>query len=179
MSTTRRDPRRTLPPLVPGQRVDLPTFHERSEAMPPGTRAELIGGVVRMPSPVFDDHAEADHAVTFWLVSYKRATPGLRSGSNASTILGPDAEVQPDSQLRLPAEAGGRARVDGGYITGPPELVVEVSGSSRPYDLGKKKDAYERAGVPEYVVVGLDPPAVRWFVLRGGTYADLPPAPTA
>jgi hypothetical protein len=32
--------------LVEGQRLDQPTFHALYEAMPPGTRAELIGGVV-------------------------------------------------------------------------------------------------------------------------------------
>lgn len=44
MSTTER---RTLPPLVAGQRLDRATFHERYEAMPPDTWAELMGG----PSP--------------------------------------------------------------------------------------------------------------------------------
>jgi hypothetical protein len=32
--------------LVEGQRLDQPTFHALYEAMPPGTRAELIDGVV-------------------------------------------------------------------------------------------------------------------------------------
>ena len=41
-----------LPPLVAGQHLDQPTFHERYEAMPPETWAELVGGVVYMPSPV-------------------------------------------------------------------------------------------------------------------------------
>jgi hypothetical protein len=43
------DPPRTL---VEGQRLDQPTFHALYEAMPPGTRAELIDGVVCMPGPV-------------------------------------------------------------------------------------------------------------------------------
>ena len=38
--------------LVEGQRLDQPTFHALYEAMPPGTRAELIDGVVYMPSPL-------------------------------------------------------------------------------------------------------------------------------
>ena len=36
--------------LVEGQRLDQPTFHALYEAMPPGTRAELIDGVVYMPA---------------------------------------------------------------------------------------------------------------------------------
>jgi hypothetical protein len=43
MSTVDRPERKVLPPLVAGQRLDQPTFHERYEAMPPGTCAELIG----------------------------------------------------------------------------------------------------------------------------------------
>ena len=58
MSTVERPDPHVLPPLVAGQRLDQPTFHERYEAMPPETRAELIGGVVHMPSPLSDDHGE-------------------------------------------------------------------------------------------------------------------------
>ena len=59
MSTVERPAkRRTLPPLEAGQHLDQPTFHERYEAMPPDTRAELVGGVVYMPSPLRDDHGE-------------------------------------------------------------------------------------------------------------------------
>ncbi len=32
--------------LVEGQRLDQPTFHALEQATPPGTRAELIDGVV-------------------------------------------------------------------------------------------------------------------------------------
>ena len=35
MSTVDRPQPRVLPPLVAGQRLDQPTFHERYEAMPP------------------------------------------------------------------------------------------------------------------------------------------------
>ncbi len=45
MSTVERA-KCTLPPLEAGQRLDQPTFHERYQAMPPNTRAELVGGVV-------------------------------------------------------------------------------------------------------------------------------------
>ena len=43
MSTVERIKPKILPPLKAGQHLDQPTFHERYEAMPPGTRAELIG----------------------------------------------------------------------------------------------------------------------------------------
>ncbi len=175
MSTIDRPGPQVLPPLVAGQRLDQPTFHDRYAAMPEGTRAELVGGVVSMPSPLFDDHGGDDFDVCGWLYHYKRRTPGLRGVSNVSTILGEGSEVQPDLQLRIPSNLGGRARIEGGYVAGPPELVVEISRSSRSYDLGSKKDDYERAGVPEYLFVGIEPEEARWFALRDGRFVEMPP----
>ena len=67
MSTVERPKASTLPPLVAGQRLDQPTFHERYEAMPPETRAELVGGVVYMPSPMRNEHGGTDETVSCWL----------------------------------------------------------------------------------------------------------------
>jgi hypothetical protein len=61
LSTIERPDPRILPPLEAGQLLDQPTFHDRYAAMPPSTRAELIGGVVHMPSPMVRDHGEIDH----------------------------------------------------------------------------------------------------------------------
>ncbi|HEX8201900.1 MAG TPA: hypothetical protein VF590_15595, partial [Isosphaeraceae bacterium] len=55
------------PPLVEGQRLDQAEFHRRYEAMPPGTRAELIDGVVLMPSPLGHAHGRAHVPVIVWL----------------------------------------------------------------------------------------------------------------
>ena len=79
------DPPRTL---VEGQRLDQPTFHALYAAMPPGTRAELIDGVVSMPSPVGFEHGEAQVPVIMWLGQYAENTPGVRVMDNATTILG-------------------------------------------------------------------------------------------
>lgn len=177
MSTLDRPERQVLPPLVAGERLDQPTFHERYEAMPPGTWAELVGGRVSMPSPLFDDHGGTGDVVSYWLGHYKRFTPGLRSSANATTILDVRGEVQPDHQLRIREERGGTARVVGGYVHGPPDLIVEVSRSSWRYDLGRKKKGYERAGVREYVVVRQGPDRVYWFAPDGGRYREHLPGP--
>ncbi len=166
-----------LPPLVAGQRLDQPTFHARYEAMPPETWAELVGGIVYMPSPLRNEHGAPDDSVSYWLGRYKRFTTGLVSGKNVTTILGEWGEVQPDGQLRIPEELGGRARIVEGYVIDAPELVVEIARSSRAYDLGAKKQDYERAGVAEYVVVELDPDEIHWFIRRGDRFDDLEPGP--
>jgi Uma2 family endonuclease len=175
MSTVDRTPPRVQPPLVEGERLDQPTFHARYEAMPPNTRAELIGGIVYMTPFALMDHGESDADVNGWLVRYKQFTPGVRGGGDVSTILGGDSEVQPDGVLIIPAEAGGRTQIKGGYLYGPPELVVEVSQASRRIDLGEKKRDYERFGVPEYLVIDLVAPrCVHWFELREARFVDLP-----
>src|SRR5206468_852661 len=106
---------------------------------------------------------ERSRYISGWLLLYQRLTPGVGGGDNTTTILGDLAELQPDHCLRIPEELGGQTRMVGGYITGAPELVVEIARSSRAVDLGPKKLEYERGGVLEYVVVELDPDRVHWF----------------
>jgi len=172
-------PRKTAPPLlVAGQRLDQPTFHDRYAAMPPETRAELVGGLVYMPSPLRDDHGEVEKNISGWLFQYKRFTRGVRSPNNATVKLDKLGEVQPDTLMWLPFALGGRATLDeAGYITGAPELIVEIARSSRAYDLGAKKADYERAGVIEYLVLELDPNQAHWFIRRDNRFEDLLPGP--
>ena len=173
MSTVDRPDIRTLPPLVDGEMLDRATFHERYEAMPPQTRAELIGGVVYMASPRSLGHGEVDDDACYWLGHYRRHTKGLRSASNATVKFEDYGEPQPDLQLFIREELGGQSRVVDGYVVGAPELLIEVSRSTRRKDLGPKKKDYERAGVLEYIFIGIDPDEIRWFALRGGRYVQL------
>ncbi len=149
--------------LVEGQRLDQPTFHALYEAMPPGTRAELIDGVVYMPSPVGLAHGDAQLPALVWLDYYAENTPGVRALPEVTTILGWRSEPQPDGLLRILPECGGRTWDEGAYIGGGPELIVEVSKATRYVDLGAKKADYERAGVQEYLVRAIDPDEIYWF----------------
>ena len=175
MSTIDRSAPVASPPLVAGQRLDRVTFHERYERMPPNTRAELIGGVVYMPSPLSFDHGDVNVPVVSWLVGYERATRGVRVTINASTLLDELGETQPDVSLRILPEYGGQTRIEGKYLAGPPELVVEIARSSRSIDLGPKLQDYQRAGVREYLVVALEPDEVFWFARRDDLFTRLQP----
>jgi hypothetical protein len=170
-------PRKSIEPsLIAGQRLDQPNFHERYSAMPPETRAELVDGVVYMPSPLLFDHGFIDTVVSYWLAHFMRFTPGTRTPSNATVKLDRLSEVQPDTMLWIPAELGGRVTIDdGGYIRGIPELIVEIARSSRAFDLGPKKTVYELAGVLEYLVIELDPNRVHWFIRRDDRFENLDP----
>ncbi len=151
------------PMLVEGQRLDQPTFHALYEAMPPGTRAELIDGVVYMPSPVGRAHGRAQVPVIVWLAYYSEKTRGVEILDNATTILGWKSETQPDGLARILPAFGGRTWDENGYVHGAPELVVEVARTTRYVDLGPKLSDYERAGVIEYVVHAIEPDDIFWF----------------
>src|SRR6266496_4613479 len=65
-----------VPPLENGDRLDQKTFHERYEATPEGVKAELIGGIVYMASPLKRRHGRPHSMVMGWLSLYEEATPG-------------------------------------------------------------------------------------------------------
>lgn len=162
-----------LPPLEAGDHLDQATFHARYEAMPEDFRAELIEGMVFVPSPLRSEHGVYHALIMGWLTNYWIATPGTEARDNATAILGDFSEPQPDAALIIDPACGGQTGLSDGYATGPPELIVEVASSSEAIDLHAKRRDYEQAGVLEYVVVALRQRAVRWFVLQAGTYRDV------
>jgi Uma2 family endonuclease len=164
-----------VPPLIEGQRLDAETFHQRYEAMPPGTRAELIGGVVYMPSPMSYEHDRAEHRAYYWLECYEEATPGVDLSGGVSLFLDELGLPQPDAQLRILPECGGQTSRHGDYLAGAPELVVEVARATRYIDLGPKLADYERAGALEYVVRAFRPDEIIWHVRREGRLVAVPP----
>lgn len=146
----------TLPPLQPGDVLSRAEFERRYKAHPEIKRAELIEGIVYMPSPVrLTQHAEPHANVMFWLGTYKASTKGIRLGDNGTVRLDAENEVQPDAFLYLPERLGGRTKVSvEDYLEGAPELIVEIADSSTSYDMHQKKRVYARNGVKEYLVRG-------------------------
>jgi Uma2 family endonuclease len=118
--------------LEAGDHLDQATFHERYEAMPADFRAELIGGIVFVPAPLRKEHGTHHALVMGWLTNYWIATPGTETLDNATAILGDFSEPQPDAALIIAPACGGQTGLtEEGYVTGLPELIVEVA-SSRP-----------------------------------------------
>ena len=147
-------------PLEAGDRLDRRTFHARYERMPPGFRAELIGGIVYVPSPVRLRHGRPYTNVIKWLSTYEERTPGVETLADVTTILGDDSEPQPDALLRI---VGGQTREEHDYLTGPPELVVEVASATESYDLHAKLADYDRYGVREYLALIVRTQEAAWF----------------
>lgn len=171
-------PRRIVtPPLRNGDRMKAAEFEARYTAMPHLKKAELLRGVVYMPSPVtLDQHGQPHSEIVGWLLYYRAMTPGLRSGDNTTVRLGDADQPQPDALLMIPRSAGGQADVsEDGYVTGAPEFVAEIAYSSESYDLGAKMEVYAQFGVREYLVWQVENDAIEWFVLRDGRYVAIEP----
>src|SRR5437660_9666914 len=142
-----------LPPLEPGDHLDQKMCHERYEAMPEDFRAELIGGIVYVSSPMKIPHGRHHMPLSGWLWLYEQETPGVQGFDNVTVILGADSEPQPDGCLIVEPKCGGQVSVKGDYIYGAPEWMAEIASSTEAIDLHTKKADYEKAGVKEYVVV--------------------------
>ncbi len=169
--------REAIPPLVDGERLTRDEFERRYDAMPGLKKAELIEGVVHMPSPVrHGQHSNPHSRLVGWLWVYRAGTPGVDSGDNGSIRLDLSNMPQPDGFLIIRPEHGGRVRIsEDDYIEGGPELVAEVSASTAGYDLGEKQGAYLRNGVLEYIVWRVLDRAIDWFVRRDERYERLEP----
>jgi hypothetical protein len=155
----------SLPPLVNGDRLRQEEFHRRYEAMPKDFRAELIGGIVFVSSPVrWEPHGGYTLDLATILGTYRMATPGVDAADNATAILGDDKEPQPDLAMRILREFGGQTRVNTkGYLIGAPELAIEVAHSTVAIDMHLKKADYRQAGVREYLVICALEQELHWF----------------
>ena len=158
-------------PLVAGDKLSWHEFIRRWEGEPEMENAELIGGLVYMPTPVRLSHGEMSSRVGFWLCHYTIYTPGCEGGTRATWRMGDYDGPQPDQFQRILPSHGGQSDMERVYPRGAPELIVEVSLSSKDYDLHEKKNLYETAGVCEYVAVLLREREVRWFRLTDEGYS--------
>ena len=167
-----------VPPLENGDHLKADEFRRRYKAMPEDVRAELIGGIVFMSSPVrLRRHGKPHVVLSNWLGHYIAKTPNLEVwGDNATVRLDNEAEPQPDLLLALPPSLGGRVvETEEDYLEGPPEMVCEVASSTASIDLGRKLRDYRRNEVAEYLVWSVDRRRVEWFDLIAGEYVDKTP----
>lgn len=162
--------------LEDGMRLSRTEFHRRYLERH-DIRAELLQGVVVVHSPVnARKHSRPHGVMTAWCVNYSYLHPGIEALADPTIFMDTGSEVQPDVCLvrsePLPGEA---VLTKDGYLEGAPPLAAEISASSAWYDLGRKKAAYERAGVKEYLVWDTERGEFHWFQLQHGGYVPLAP----
>ncbi len=162
-------------PLESGDRLTRAEFELRYSARPGIKKAELIEGVVYVASPVrTEEHGQPHFDVGGWLAGYIAHTPGIIRAIDSTVKLDADNEFQPDLYLAWDAAHGGRAKLEDGYLVGPPDLAVEVSASTAARDLSLKLPVYRRNGVREYLVWQVYEERIDWFTLDDeGQYQPL------
>ena len=153
--------------LYSGDRMTREEFHCLYKATPKHFKAELVGGVVYVASPLKIQHGKNHFPIGSVIFAYESATPGVESGDNTTILLGDDAEPQPDIYLRILPEFGGQSTTSNeDYVKGAPELLTEIALSSRSLDLHAKREDYARYGVKEYLVFALREKKLYWFDLQ-------------
>jgi Uma2 family endonuclease len=140
------------PGLVTGERLTVEEFLRRWEELPELKNAELIDGVVYVPSPVSLEHGSLDFSIHLWLGYYAQATPGCKGGGNSTWLMSGSAP-QPDAYLRILPAYGGQSGTKG--LTEPEPLSWSSKSVTHPprVDFGPKLALYQRAGVHEYITV--------------------------
>jgi Uma2 family endonuclease len=153
--------------LRSGDHMTREEFHRSYSEMPEDFKAELIGGIVYVASPVSRRHGTFHLFIGSILPTYVFRTPGLEAGVETSAFLSDKSEPQPDLSLRVLPEHGGQSGVSksGEFVVGAPELVIEIAYRSRSLDLHRKRDDYARAGVREYLVWVVEDARFCWFDL--------------
>jgi hypothetical protein len=169
------NPPPAIPPLENGDRLTRDEFERRYDAMPNLKKAELIEGVVHLPSPVrFEQLGEPHADLMGWLGVYRVHTAGVRVGGNSTVRLDLENEPQPDAVMIIDPALGGKARIDSdGYLELGPEWVGEVAASSAGIDLHDKFRVYMRSQAKEYLVWRVLDQEIDWFVLRSDHYERL------
>ncbi len=154
----------TATELVTGERMTVEEFLRSWEELPDLKSAELIDGVVHVPSPVSLEHGSFETLVHLWLAYYAQATPGCQAGNNGTWLM-LDSAPQPDAYMRILPSYGGQSRDERRFGAGAPELAVEICLTSTEVDFGPKRKLYQRAGVREYITIELFWKRMVWRLL--------------
>ena len=177
-------------PLRDGDRMDATEFLRRYVADPVVHSAELLQGVVHVTRwrEVHDGNevilpsltvsrGTCHAAITGCLGVYSAYTPGVQGSGPATTIFPSNITcLEPDVMLRILPESGGASTIGADdFVHGAPELLAEISFTSGGRDFGKKFDAYQADGVPEYLVWRTGEREIHWFALRRKKYVALQP----
>ena len=109
----------TLPRLENGDNLTREEFHRFYTLRPDIKKAELIDGVVYVPSPTrAPEHGKPHGVVMTWLGVYCVHRPSTDFADNTTLIILNDSEVQPDGVLYyLPPRGKGLRQIDDGYLS--------------------------------------------------------------
>ena len=132
-------------------------------------RRELIDGELIVTAAPVPRHQRVVAELLTELRLYCRQHGGEALPAPLDVYLTETDVVEPDVLYVRPENLG---RFEKRYFRSAPDLVVEVSSpSTRRIELIRKRDLYERFGVPEYWFVDLDADRVEVYRIEESRYA--------
>ncbi|MEZ4660535.1 MAG: Uma2 family endonuclease [Caldilineaceae bacterium] len=173
IKTTQRHRFRRRPwPPVTGSRAE---FERRYLAHPEIKKAELLEGIVYMPSPVkyqrhASPHLHLNHMDWRYILPQRRAPRAVTTPPSAWTMK----TIRSRTSSYALTGHGGRSFVDADdYLAGAPELSCGGGFHQRQLRHACQKRVYARNGVQEYLVFLTHDQVVHWFALEEGEYVEL------
>lgn len=135
-----------------------------------GLRYEILGGELFVTPAPSIRHQRISRDLEFHLLEHLRRTGrGEVLYAPVGVRLSDEEVLEPDLLVVLTEH---RDRIGEQTIEGAPDLIVEIlSPGSAARDLGRKRELYARAGVPEYWIVDPAASAVEVLVLEPSGYA--------
>src|SRR5438128_3196217 len=106
-----------VPPLTAGMKLTRDEFLRRWGLHPEITKAELIGGVVYLPSPASAEHGDREGHAGLWLGTYWVGTHGAEVGHHSTSMMLEDSP-QADVNLRIRPDCGGASWIEDRYLHG-------------------------------------------------------------
>ncbi len=131
-------------------------------------RRELIDGELIVTAAPATRHQRVVLRLGAALLAHSDRHGGEAFVAPTDVFLSESNVVEPDVLFVGPENL---ARVEKPFVRSAPDLVVEVSSpSTRRLELVRKRELYERFGVPEYWYVDLDADRVEVYRLAEGRY---------
>ena len=158
------------PYLIIKEDIDFDQFLELANET---DKCELIGGVFIMHSPASTQHEFVFQFLLGLLGNYV-------SFYNLGTVLGSRTVVKVDDKNGYEPDIlfvsnHNKAEITKTYIDGSPDFIVEIlSATTKRYDLGSKRDYYEKIGVKEYWVVDIDNKEIIKHTLTQNRFEETP-----
>ena len=146
------------------------TYDDLASFPDDGLRRELIGGELIVTPAPRTSHQDVVVELTVRLYAYAREHGGKVYPAPTDVYFADVDVVEPDV---LFVRADHLDRVEERFVRSAPDVVVEVSSpSTRRLELVRKRDLYERYGVPAYWYVDLEHDAVLVHRLEDGRYEE-------
>ena len=129
-------------------------------------RREIIDGELFVTASPRSRHQDVVATLTTRLWLYAAEHGGKVLPAPMDVFFSDTSVVEPDV---LFVRADHLDRVEYGFVRSAPDLVIEISSpSTRKLEIVRKRDLYERYGVPEYWYVDLESDAIQVYRLADG-----------